>query len=187
VNSSNGCLRSNGRGAMGFAVFGRRIGSAVGGRRAASSRPDRCLDLSAGRSGSEHTSRRRIRRWYLAPHGRGSLSAPRRIVVSVSPLRRLEADTCAVELGGTTENNGWSSHGNSTRRFERSSARSCAVPCLSEEGWSDTLEVSARRRAGGVGEGRRPLDIAEGIVMALRRTDPALHSPKWSTSQAITV
>jgi len=23
--------------------------------------------------------------------------------------------------------------------------------------------------------------------MALRRTDPALHSPKWSTSQAITV
>jgi len=31
------------------------------------------------------------------------------------------------------------------------------------------------------------LDIAEGIVMALRRTDPALHSPKWSTSQAITV
>jgi hypothetical protein len=57
---------------------------------------------------------------------------------------------------------------------------------LAEElGWYP--EVSARRRAGGVGEGRRPLDIAEGIVMALRRTDPALHSPKWSTSQAITV
>ena len=35
------------------------------------------------------------------------------------------------------------------------------------------FEQSASQRLAGVAQGRRPLDLAEGIVMTLRRTDPA--------------
>jgi len=35
------------------------------------------------------------------------------------------------------------------------------------------FEQSTSQRLAGVDQGRRPLDLAEGIVMTLRRTDPA--------------
>jgi AmiR/NasT family two-component response regulator len=34
-------------------------------------------------------------------------------------------------------------------------------------------EQSASQRLAGIDQGRRPLDLAEGIVMTLRRTDPS--------------
>jgi len=35
------------------------------------------------------------------------------------------------------------------------------------------FEQSTSQRLAGIDQGRRPLDLAEGIVMTLRRTDPA--------------